>query len=43
LAHRSRKLSVAKYTWRRAVADTFVEIDKIAAGRRKPPALKAAL
>jgi glycosyltransferase involved in cell wall biosynthesis len=43
LARRSRNLSVAKYTWRRAVTDTFAEIDKIAAQRRKPAALKAAM
>ena len=42
LSRRSRELAVKKYTWRRAVTDTFGEIEKIAAERRKP-ALKAAL
>jgi glycosyltransferase involved in cell wall biosynthesis len=41
LSRRSRELSVSKYTWRRAVTDTFAEIEKIAAERRKP-AMKAA-
>jgi len=40
LSRRSRELSVSKYTWRRAVTDTFAEVEKIAAERRKP-AMKA--
>jgi glycosyltransferase involved in cell wall biosynthesis len=43
LSRRSRELSIAKYTWRRAVTDTFNEIGKIAADRRKPATLKAAM
>lgn len=43
VARRARELCVAKYTWRRAVVDTFAEIEKIHAERTKPPAVKAAL
>ena len=43
LSRRSRELSIAKYTWRRATTDTFNEIEKIAAERRKPASLKAAV
>jgi glycosyltransferase involved in cell wall biosynthesis len=43
IARRARELSVAKYTWRRAVLDTFAEIQKIHAERTKPAGLKAAL
>jgi len=43
LSRRSRELSIAKYTWRRAVTDTFNEIENIAAERCKPASLKAAL
>jgi len=43
LSRRSRNLSIAKYTWRRAISDTFAEIDKIVAERRRPAPLKAAL
>jgi glycosyltransferase involved in cell wall biosynthesis len=43
ISKRARELSVAKYTWRRAVVDTFAEIEKIAAERKKPSGLKAAL
>jgi glycosyltransferase involved in cell wall biosynthesis len=34
LGEASRKLLIDKYTWRRAVADTFVEIDKVLEERR---------
>jgi glycosyltransferase involved in cell wall biosynthesis len=34
LSRRSRELIVSKYTWRRAVTDTFAEVEKIAAERR---------
>ena len=30
----SRKLAVAKYTWRRAVTDTFREIESLAKSAR---------
>ena len=43
IARRARELSVAKYTWRRAVVDAFTEIDKIQAERRQPAGMKAAL
>jgi glycosyltransferase involved in cell wall biosynthesis len=43
ISKRARELSIAKYTWRRAVADTFAEIGKIHAERRKPSGMKAAL
>jgi glycosyltransferase involved in cell wall biosynthesis len=36
LSRRSRDLSVSQYTWRRAVTNTFAEIEKIAAKRRGP-------
>jgi hypothetical protein len=36
-------LSIEKYTWRRAVVDTFAEIEKIHAERKKPSGMKAAL
>ena len=39
----ARELSVRKYTWRRAVTDTFAEIEKILAERNGRPGLKAAL
>ncbi|MEO6436361.1 MAG: glycosyltransferase [Tepidisphaeraceae bacterium] len=39
----ARGLSMKKYTWRRAVTDTFAEIEKIVAERKGRPALKAAL
>jgi glycosyltransferase involved in cell wall biosynthesis len=39
----ARDLSIRKYTWRRAVTDTFAEIQNIAAERNGQPALKAAL
>jgi glycosyltransferase involved in cell wall biosynthesis len=42
LSRRSRDLAVRKYTWRRAVNDTFAEIEKVRSERRQP-ALKAAL
>jgi glycosyltransferase involved in cell wall biosynthesis len=42
MGRRSRELSVQKYTWRRAVTDTFAEIQKIA-GEKQKPAMKAAL
>ena len=42
ISGRARDLSVKKYTWRRAVTDTFAEIERLHA-RRKPPGLKAAL
>jgi len=43
IGRRARELSIAKYTWRRAVTDAFNEIDKICAERRRPPGVKAAL
>ena len=44
ISKRARELSTAKYTWRRAVVDTFAEIERIAAQRTKPKAgVKAAL
>jgi glycosyltransferase involved in cell wall biosynthesis len=43
LSQRSRDLSVQKYTWRRAVTDTFADIEKIAMDRRGRSGLKAAL
>ncbi|MEA2708868.1 MAG: hypothetical protein QOF78_1469 [Phycisphaerales bacterium] len=43
ISKRARELSVAKYTWRRAVTDTFAEIEKIHAEGKKPAGLKAAL
>ena len=39
----ARELSIRKYTWRRAVTDTFAEIENIAAERNGQPAMKAAL
>jgi glycosyltransferase involved in cell wall biosynthesis len=43
IGKRARELSVAKYTWRRAVTDTFAEIERLLAARKNPPAVKAAL
>ena len=43
IGRRARELSVAKYTWRRAVGDTFAEIEKIQSARRTPAAGRAAL
>ena len=43
ISRRARELCVAKYTWRRAVTDTFAEIQKIADERKQPAGLKAAL
>jgi glycosyltransferase involved in cell wall biosynthesis len=43
ISRRARDLCAAKYTWRRAVTDTFAAIEKIDAERKKPPGLKAAL
>ena len=43
LSRRGRELSIQKYTWRRAVKDTFDEIEKIAAERKRPPTVKAAM
>jgi len=43
IGRRARALSAAKYTWRRAVGDTFAEIEKIQAARRTPAAGRAAL
>src|SRR5205823_11629092 len=37
LSRRSRELAVKKYTWRRAVTDTFAEIEKIAGQRPGKP------
>jgi glycosyltransferase involved in cell wall biosynthesis len=43
LSRRSRELCISKYTWRRAVSDTFAAIEDIARERRTSPGLKAAL
>jgi glycosyltransferase involved in cell wall biosynthesis len=43
IGRRARELSIAKYTWRRAVADTFAEIEKLQAARRRPAGGRAAL
>lgn len=43
ISRRARELSVAKYTWRRAVTDVFAEIERIRDERNKPAGLKAAL
>jgi len=43
IGRRARELSVAKYTWRRAVVDTFAEIEKLLDQRKKPAGLKPAL
>jgi glycosyltransferase involved in cell wall biosynthesis len=43
ISRRSRELSVQKYTWRRAVTDTFAEIEKLQAERKRRPGVKAAL
>jgi glycosyltransferase involved in cell wall biosynthesis len=43
LSRRSRELSIQKYTWRRAVTDTFNEIEKIQTDRKRPPTVKAAM
>jgi glycosyltransferase involved in cell wall biosynthesis len=43
IARRARELAIAKYTWRRAVVDTFAEIERIRAELRKPSGMKAAL
>ncbi len=40
---RARELSIAKYTWRRAVVDTFAEIEELQAARRRPAGGRAAL
>ena len=42
IGRRARELSVNKYTWRRAVTDTFGEIEKLLAQRGRP-GMKAAL
>jgi glycosyltransferase involved in cell wall biosynthesis len=39
----ARELSVRKYTWRRAVTDTFAEVEKILAERSGRAGVKAAL
>ena len=43
ISARARELSIRKYTWRRAVVDTFAEIERIHASRRRPSGVKAAL
>ena len=43
ISARARELSIRKYTWRRAVVDTFAEIERIHVKRRRPSGLKAAL
>jgi glycosyltransferase involved in cell wall biosynthesis len=43
IGRRARELAIAKYTWRRAVSDTFAEIEKIRDARQQRPGLKAAL
>jgi glycosyltransferase involved in cell wall biosynthesis len=43
IGRRARELSIAKYTWRRAVADTFAEIEKLQAARGRAAGGRAAL
>lgn len=43
ISNSARSLMVQKYTWRRAVKDTFDEIERIAADRNGRGSLKAAL